>query len=135
MLLRKEFVVYAIIATIAIMGFFFYQQQSQIDMLENQLQLDRELEACQRNSSLNLEKFQNCALGSFRIYGTPEQYDHYRDSIWQAKEDAIRQEESDERRYKSRIEHCRTEYIGQTDKLLWCLDRAEQYKQTGSYLP
>ena len=132
----KPLVIIAIaVVIVGIVGFFFYQQQSQIDMLENQLQLDRELEACQRNSSLNLEKFQNCALGSFRIYGTPEQYENYRDSIWQAKEDVIIQEEVDEKMYKSRIEHCRTEYIGQTDKLLWCLDRAEQYKQTGSYLP
>jgi hypothetical protein len=132
----KPLVIIAIaVVIVGIVGFFFYQQQSQIDMLENQLQLDRELEACQRNSSLNLEKFQNCALGSFRIYGTPEQYENYRDSIWQAKEDVIIQEEVDEKMYKSRIEHCRTEYIGQTDKLLWCLDRAEQYKQTGDYYP
>ena len=132
----KPLVIIAIaVVIVGIVGFFFYQQQSQIDMLENQLQLDRELEACQRNSSLNLEKVQNCALGSFRIYGTPEQYENYRDSIWQAKEDVIIQEEVDEKMYKSRIEHCRTEYIGQTDKLLWCLDRAEQYKQTGDYYP
>ena len=132
----KPLVIIAIaVVIVGIVGFFFYQQQSQIDMLENQLQLDRELEACQRNSSLNLEKFQNCALGSVRIYGTPEQYENYRDSIWQAKEDVIIQEEVDEKMYKSRIEHCRTEYIGQTDKLLWCLDRAEQYKQTGDYYP
>ena len=73
----KPLVIIAIaVVIVGIVGFFFYQQQSQIDMLENQLQLDRELEACQRNSSLNLEKFQNCALGSFRIYGTPEQYEN-----------------------------------------------------------
>jgi len=119
---NKEFAVYGIIAVVAILGLLFYQQQSQIDELENQLQLDRELEACRINSYLNVDVFQNCALESFKIYGTPEQYVAYRDSIEQAEQDAIRQEISDKERLRDWEMRCHEKYIGMPQDVIRCIE-------------
>ncbi len=132
--MKKEFAVYGIIAFIGILGFVLYDQQLQIDNLERQMHLENAIDSCGQYI-MNVDAYGRCADESFVNWGTSEQLASYRQSQLESEQKAISEKKQDEIMYKIRMDNCRSTYIGQTEKLLWCFDRAESYLSTGAYEP
>ena len=108
-------------SVVVIMGLLFYDQQLQIDNIERQMNLENAIGSCSQYWK-NVDNYEKCALKSFENWGTSEQLAGYRDSLKQA----INQEISNEENFKRMELTCYQKHIGMLQDAKRCVEWAKR---------
>jgi len=113
------------IAVIAVLGY----QQTQINEIERQMNLDDTIAWCASNTNYysmeSVEWYGQCLGEAFKEYGTAEQYQNWIGSQEQVYQEQLLREENSKSAYDMMMDMCREDYFGQINEMKSCFEGAE----------